>query len=464
MGRQKKTALEMAFSKTEQEDITNQDYKASCSNYSRIPKQLKAVNNWLVRSGGETRRNKVSGKEYTCSKQVGFKVGKVPFNAITGKAFISQADCTSFDAVMDKVGYYDGLGFYLGASDSPSAFTCIDIDHCVTNGAVNAFALDIIMRCGSYWEYSPGGEGVHIWLKGIAPFSVHTKTIEIYSYGRYITMTGHTTTNLDIVEGQDIIDELCLRYGKKPLQITEIDWGDYEDLSDIELYSLISVMRSKGSSEKFIKLFDEGDTSLYGGDTSRADMALLNILAWWTKGNPIQIEQLFNQGKLADREKWQVRNDYRERSIGKAIAFYTERIVEYMALDYFPHKYGVWKSSEMRKLIRTHTKSCFGWYWYLVEYLAELEGHRLNISDEEELELIADDLECKTEVLLEFINDLVRYNLFCIEGEFVSDIYLNNHFEIMKERSKIYSENGKRGGLSKAKKMRENQIVTDIPS
>lgn len=61
-----------------------------------------------------------------------------------------------------------------------------------------------------------------------------------------------------------------------------------------------------------------GDTSRYGGDESRADMALMASLAWWTDRDPSRMERLFGRSMLGQRDKWQ-REDYRKRTIEHAL-------------------------------------------------------------------------------------------------------------------------------------------------
>lgn len=62
-----------------------------------------------------------------------------------------------------------------------------------------------------------------------------------------------------------------------------------------------------------------GSTMGYNGDDSAADMAFANMLAFWTGGNAAQMERLFSQSGLGQRNKWIDRQDYRERTIQKAI-------------------------------------------------------------------------------------------------------------------------------------------------
>ncbi len=88
-------------------------------------------------------------------------------------------------------------------------------------------------------------------------------------------------------------------------------------LSDAEI---MEKARAAANSAKFIALYDNGDLTAYNSDESAADMALLNILSFWTDKDPAQMERLFSQSALGRREKWQERADYRERTITRAIA------------------------------------------------------------------------------------------------------------------------------------------------
>lgn len=71
---------------------------------------------------------------------------------------------------------------------------------------------------------------------------------------------------------------------------------------------------------KFNHLFYSGDISDYGSDESRADLALCNILAFWTGGDAYQMERIFDQSKLGGRDKWRKRGDYRARTVAAALA------------------------------------------------------------------------------------------------------------------------------------------------
>lgn len=93
---------------------------------------------------------------------------------------------THCEAARSKAG--DGLGFVLG-----DGIACLDLDHCLDDqGRPNATAREILARVPeAYVEVSPSGAGLHIW--GTAPEQPGRRRIdyEVYSTGRYITVTGN---------------------------------------------------------------------------------------------------------------------------------------------------------------------------------------------------------------------------------------------------------------------------------
>src|SRR5690606_4366735 len=88
-------------------------------------------------------------------------------------------------AARSKVG--DGIGFVLG-----DGIACLDIDHCLDErGRPDARARAILARVpDAYVEVSPSGRGLHVW--GTAPEQPGRRheDYEVYSVGRYITVTG----------------------------------------------------------------------------------------------------------------------------------------------------------------------------------------------------------------------------------------------------------------------------------
>jgi hypothetical protein len=89
-------------------------------------------------------------------------------------------------------------------------------------------------------------------------------------------------------------------------------------LPDEELIAL--ALRAKNGAN-FRRLW-EGDTTGYASH-SEADLALCGHLAFWTAGDVARIERLFSQSGLV-RDKWRDRQDYRDRTVERAIAGCTE--------------------------------------------------------------------------------------------------------------------------------------------
>src|SRR5215207_9573491 len=83
---------------------------------------------------------------------------------------------------------------------------------------------------------------------------------------------------------------------------------------------VIHKCRAADNAAKFADLFDHGDVYAYhDGDESRADLSLLGILTFYTQ-DEAQLEEIFSSSALGRREKWRRRDDYRKRTIRKALA------------------------------------------------------------------------------------------------------------------------------------------------
>lgn len=80
---------------------------------------------------------------------------------------------------------------------------------------------------------------------------------------------------------------------------------------------ILNKARTAKNGEKFIELYDKGIINSYENNTTKADIALCNILAFYCGGNTATIDQLFRKSKLY-REKWE-HQKYRDAVIKKAI-------------------------------------------------------------------------------------------------------------------------------------------------
>jgi len=214
-----------------------------------------------------------------------------------------------------------GIGFVF-TEDDP--YTGIDYDGYVTGYEIAPDALAAIERFGSYAEYSPSGTGIHIIVAGppVPRGRKHTgKKIEVYSSKRFFTMTGSTIPGFETIRnvGEDLLAWYREMFGEEeqPAATPNVPSVTRSDAD------VIALLRTFHNGEKFSRLYDRGDTSEYGGDDSAADMALACLIAFATR-DPAQIERIFSGSALAQREKWQRRQDYRERTIHAALDLVTE--------------------------------------------------------------------------------------------------------------------------------------------
>jgi putative DNA primase/helicase len=94
---------------------------------------------------------------------------KVPISPVTGKAASCNEPTTWGTYEQARLFWarrrsrIQGLGFMLTREFN---ITVIDLDHCIVDGKLSAFAQEIVESLDSYTEISPSGTGLHIWLQG----------------------------------------------------------------------------------------------------------------------------------------------------------------------------------------------------------------------------------------------------------------------------------------------------------
>ncbi len=127
------------------------------------------------------------------------------------------------------------------------------------------------------------------------------------------------------MKGQDLIDMLARRIDAPDVEAIRTN-GHAKTASSGSTTSgptneeVIAKIRASRRAAKFEDLFDRGDTNAHhGGDDSAADLGLLGMLAFYTQ-DVAQLEEIFSSSALGRREKWRRRDDYRKRTIRKALA------------------------------------------------------------------------------------------------------------------------------------------------
>lgn len=270
-----------------------------------IPAELKSRPQWVV---------------YRAIARPDGRTDKVPHNPLTGGQAMANNPSTwgTYQDALQRcvVDAFDGIGYVFTDDDGLAG---LDLDHCVgEDGAIEAWALQIVQRLNSYTELSHSGGGLHVLVRGILPVGQGNRNgrLEMYDRGRFFTVTGrHLEGTPATIEDrrQELRTLHAEVFGDRQERQTAARPPAPVDLADQELLA-----RATGAQNgaKFQALWD-GDSSGYPSP-SEADLALCDLLAFWTGRDPERIDRLFRQSGLY-RDKWE-RADYRDGTIAKAIA------------------------------------------------------------------------------------------------------------------------------------------------
>lgn len=195
---------------------------------------------------------------------------------------------------------YDGVGFVLRGTP----FIGVDFDGVIREGKPELFVLDILKRLGNpYTEITPSEKGLRAFVTGVTlpvgkrKFGTGDPNnkygAEIYSGsegGRYLTVTGNKFSGNGIPTPENI---------------------------NLAYFMISQITNTK------LKALWMGDMAAYENDQSRADLALMVILAREFGGDAEKMEEYFGYSALAQRGKWD-RKDYRDRTIKKALELMPE--------------------------------------------------------------------------------------------------------------------------------------------
>ena len=239
-----------------------------------------------------------------------------------------------------KTGGFDGFGVLLtGEADANGDYLLGgDIDHADTTLRENPELARAIMgyrKSGGRVEHSPSGTGVRVFWRGTTPDPGRKcGGVEIYRGGRFLTVTGHgqgailadpklTAAFLKAINGGQPAPQAGPTKGAAVLPFPTAAKPSTAQLDRIE-----DRVREQagtvwdGQWERWSNDLGSGGFS----DRSDADFhvcAVIARLALDTGIDPAHlaetIEEVFGRSALAERDKWQGRADYRDRTIGNAI-------------------------------------------------------------------------------------------------------------------------------------------------
>lgn len=305
--------------------------------YNNIPAELRAEKRWLC-----WQYEKREGKE---------KLDKVPYMAVLNKSdgtkyrasSTKEKNWRSYDAaaLLVEQGFFDGVGFVF----TGSLYSGIDIDDCIgDDGSLSDMARDVLeMLPKTYTEKSVSGNGLHIIVKGKLPdgcagFKIDNIGLEVYSEGRYFTMSGNVYGEKAdyVADGTDSLASIYAKYcpadkkqrpqkkqEKKP-QFDAAGGVAYDSAKEDAIIERIA--NGKGSKDKeraevLAKLW-QGDWQGCGYESqSQADVSFCNTLAFITKKNAAMMDSIFRKSGLM-RDKWLEKhgvNTYGEMTIEAAI-------------------------------------------------------------------------------------------------------------------------------------------------
>jgi putative DNA primase/helicase len=216
----------------------------------------------------------------------------------------------TFDACIATRGF-SGIGFELAPP-----YIGIDLDRCRSlTIRVSNYGQRIIDRLASYTEVSPSGKGIHIIIRGVLPPGRRrTSSIEMYSAGRYFTMTGNHIPGTPLTI-EDRTAEVAILHAElfPDDEHWAIEGNHYAVLGDDEV---LKRARTASNGSRFEALWRGDWESLGYPSQSEADFAFCCMLRFWGC-DASRIDGLFRQSGLM-RPKWE-REYYRNRTISQAV-------------------------------------------------------------------------------------------------------------------------------------------------
>ena len=212
---------------------------------TQIPEELKRFNQWVCWTGDTDPSGKVRNK--------------IPVQPNGRPASTTNCDTwNSFEECQKAVtGSVRGVGFVFTGDDN---YVGVDLDNCrdEQTGAIQRWASEIIDRLNTYTEISPSKTGLKLFVR--AETAVKGRKIglpqgaggiEVYSRGRYFTVTGLSVRDNQIRDNQPALDWLQREYFGSTVSVTpsvssqaEKCWRELAKIAD-------SVQGKDGSGRMF---------------------------------------------------------------------------------------------------------------------------------------------------------------------------------------------------------------------
>lgn len=262
--------------------------------FESIPQELKKLKQWVCWNGDKLPKNPYTGGNAQSNNKETWGTYDVAIKALSTFGF-------------------DGIGFMFA-----NGYFGVDLDKCLDN---QDFIDEFVETLQSYTEISRSGHGIHIICKGTLPDGARRRgNVEMYCTGRYFIMTGKLYNPAYSVI-KDCTESIKVLHSKylytetpkvAPKIVTPVDLSDYE---------ILEKARNCKTGTLFQLLWTGQWQGVYASQ-SEADLALCNMLAFWTQRDEYKIDRLFRNSGLY-RPKWDTKrgvNTYGQNTIGKAVA------------------------------------------------------------------------------------------------------------------------------------------------
>ncbi len=259
------------------------------------------------------------------------KLTKEPFSPITRRnaSTIRETDWGTYIEAVEAD--FERIGIVFLPDQKMTGF---DIDHCLNKetGEIDHPEKEKIEQflneANTYVEISPSKTGLHAIFENTeawSPIAKRHEGYEVYTSGRYFTFTKNpykvmkTVRTVTPEQLTSLAEILGYPWNKKSVQKVQKVREAKLSVSSLSDGEVLGRMFASKNGDKIRRLYN-GDISQHQNDYSRADMALVSHLAFWTGKDRAQIERLWLASALGNREKTQTRKDYRDCTIDEAIS------------------------------------------------------------------------------------------------------------------------------------------------
>lgn len=257
-------------------------------NHFNIPAPLRKLNQWVLWRL-EARNGKAT---------------KTPYQPNGAMAKVNDSTTwRSYPTVLAayQAGGFNGIGLVLTEADD---IVGVDLDQCLNpeTGELDAEAARIVSELPTYCEVSPSGRGLRLFGKGSLPQGGRRKgKVELYESGRYLTVTGHRFNGHEALA--NITTEIAAVHARifaaaPSAAASPVGIQTASDPLDLDDTALLAKIRTSKQGMAFDRLW-----SGPGQDHSADDLALCNVLAFWSNGDAARMDRLFRQSGLM-RDKW----------------------------------------------------------------------------------------------------------------------------------------------------------------